>query len=294
MEAAIPSTVPRTGRRSTARHALPARYALPALCVALFLAGCGGENGDPDAAPTDAPTDSAGEAADDEHEAEPAGTLADAIIVIDPGHNGANNTAPEVINEQIDAGGLEKNCDSVGAATNDGYAEHEFNFELATELRDLLEDEGAEVILTRQDNDSVGPCLPERAAAANDVDADAAISIHADGGPPTGRGFHIIAPAEVRGYTEPIVEPSRLLGEEIRDHFADATDQPIADYITTEDGIHFRDDLGGLNLSTVPKVFLEAGNMRNEEDAALLRDPQWRSDAAQGLADGFAAFIDAS
>jgi N-acetylmuramoyl-L-alanine amidase len=53
-----------------------------------------------------------------------------------------------------------------------------------------------------------------------------------------------------------------------------------------------RGDLGGLNLSTVPKVFIECGNMRNARDAASLTDPAWRQDAAEGIADGLTAFLE--
>ena len=47
--------------------------------------------------------------------------------------------------------------------------------------------EGATVVLTRTSNTGVGPCVTERAAIGNRARADAAISIHADGGPPGGR-----------------------------------------------------------------------------------------------------------
>ncbi|MBK3589791.1 N-acetylmuramoyl-L-alanine amidase, partial [Streptomyces sp. MBT57] len=41
-------------------------------------------------------------------------------------------------------------------------------------------------------------------------------------------------------------------------------------------------------LSTVPKVFVECGNMRDPKDAALLTSASWRQKAAQGMADGIA------
>ena len=65
--------------------------------------------------------------------------------------------------------------------------------------------------LHAHDNSGVGPCINRRAAIGNKAKADAAISIHADGGPPRGHGFHVIYPGLVRGYTEPIVSPSRKL-----------------------------------------------------------------------------------
>ena len=54
-----------------------------------------------------------------------------------------------------------------------------------------VDDSGARVVLTRTSDTGWGPCITERAAIANRAHADAAISIHADGGPATGRGYHV-------------------------------------------------------------------------------------------------------
>ena len=53
-----------------------------------------------------------------------------------------------------------------------------------------------------------------------------------------------------------------------------------------------RDDLGGLNLSTVPKVLIECGNMRNATDAALLVSPAWQQQAARAIAAGITTFLE--
>ena len=52
-----------------------------------------------------------------------------------------------------------------------------------------------------------------------------------------------------------------------------------------------RSDLGGLNLSDVPKVFIETGNMRNATDARLLVTPSFRQRAARALARGLERFV---
>ena len=49
--------------------------------------------------------------------------------------------------------------------------------------------------------------------------------------------------------------------------------------------------LGGLNLSNVPKVFIETGNMRNSTDVALLESPDFRQRAAQALAAALSQFL---
>ncbi|RKS06128.1 N-acetylmuramoyl-L-alanine amidase [Nocardiopsis sp. Huas11] len=218
------------------------------------------------------------------------GPLGTRVVLIDPGHNGGNAEAVDEISELVSAGPERKACDTVGAETEDGYSEHEFNWDMALLVKERLEADGATVVLTRDDDEGVGPCIDQRAAIGNEAGADAALSIHADGGPPSGRGFHVIAPGEVDGFTEDIVEPSRLLAQDLRREYLEGSEVPYADYLA-EDGLDERTDLGGLNLSTVPKVFLEAGNLRNEEDAALLSDPRWRASAADAIARGLAAYL---
>ncbi len=45
--------------------------------------------------------------------------------------------------------------------------------------------------MSRGNDTGLGPCVDERAAMANALQPNAIVSIHADGGPPTGRGFHV-------------------------------------------------------------------------------------------------------
>jgi N-acetylmuramoyl-L-alanine amidase len=49
--------------------------------------------------------------------------------------------------------------------------------------------------------------------------------------------------------------------------------------------------MGGLNLSTVPKVMLECGNMRNSADAAKLTSAAFRQRIAASIAAGLTAFL---
>ncbi|WP_344107756.1 N-acetylmuramoyl-L-alanine amidase [Nocardiopsis rhodophaea] len=253
----------------------------------------GGE-GDASATPPTADPDEAGRKNGDGRKNADGGTssgpLADMTVVIDPGHNGGNEDAPDEINKLVPAGPSKKECDTVGAESSGGYAEHEFTWDFSQNLADQLQAEGATVVLTRDDNTGVGPCINERAEIGNDAEADAAISIHADGGPATGRGFHLIAPGRVEGFTEDIVEPSRQLAKDVRAAYRAGSGLPYADYLA-EDGLDERTDLGGLNLSTVPKVFLEAGNMRNPADAKKLADEEWREKAAGAVAEGIARYL---
>jgi N-acetylmuramoyl-L-alanine amidase len=216
--------------------------------------------------------------------------LAGATIAIDPGHNGRNWAHPQEINRLVDAGTLRKACDTTGTATASGYAEAAFTFDVAQRLRLLLRRAGATVVMTRASNAGWGPCITERAAIGNRAHADAAVSIHADGGPATGRGFHVIYPPAIRGLTSDIARPSKCLALAMRSAYGAGTGLPRATYLGGS-GLSMRSDLGGLNLSDVPKVFVETGNMRNRADARLLETPAFRQRIARSIANGLARFL---
>jgi N-acetylmuramoyl-L-alanine amidase len=212
------------------------------------------------------------------------------IITIDPGHNGGNAAHPEIVNRLVNAVTEMKPCDTTGTETNAGYPESAFTFDVAIRLAALLRAQGATVVLTRQTNTGVGPCITERAAIGNRAHSNAAISIHADGGPASGHGFHVIEPVDVHGPSTAILKPSARLAVDVRDAYQRITGLPPANYIGS-DGIDPRSDMGGLNLSTVPKVMVECGNMRNAGDARLLSSPAFRQRIAAALAAALARFL---
>jgi N-acetylmuramoyl-L-alanine amidase len=218
------------------------------------------------------------------------GSLQGKTILVDPGHNGGNAAHPEIINKKVPAGGFKKECDTTGTATNDeSLSEPAFTWDVAKRLRKLLEAEGAKVVFTRKNNAGVGPCINKRAAIGNKAKADAAISIHADGATASGHGFHVIYPGLVKGYTEPIIKPSRRLAIKVR--AALDTEGLTRSTYTGSKGLDKRTDLGGLNLSKIPKVFVELGNMRNSGDAKDLKSKAWREATARSLRDGLAGYL---
>ncbi|WP_328889271.1 N-acetylmuramoyl-L-alanine amidase [Streptomyces sp. NBC_00316] len=222
------------------------------------------------------------------------GPLTGRTVVIDPGHNPRNHEHTREIGRQVDIGTTHKECDTTGTSTNSGYAEARFTLDVSHRLRALLQAQGAKVILTYDDDRPFGPCVDERARIGNNAKADAVVSVHADGSAAGNRGFHVILPARVRGGaadTSKIVDPSRDLGTRIAGLFVRATGSAPSNYVGGHTGLDTRSDLGGLNLSTVPKVFIECGNMRDPKDAALLTSAGWRQKAAQGIADGISSYL---
>lgn len=210
-------------------------------------------------------------------------------MVLDPGHNGANASHPKRINRQVDIGqGMRKACDTTGTATDSGYSESAYTLAVARETARILRRNGAEVVLTRENNQGVGPCITRRARIGNRAEADAAVSIHADGGPVGGRGFHVIRPTRIEGLTDDIYAESRRLGRVLRDAYEERTGLPQSTYVG---GLVARGDLGGLRLSDVPKVFIETANMRNASDAGKLESRRFRKRIARGIAEGVIEYL---
>jgi N-acetylmuramoyl-L-alanine amidase len=216
--------------------------------------------------------------------------LAGHTIVIDPGHNGQDSEHPNEINAQVFIGNGSKACESTGTAGNDGYAEHAFTFDVATRVQAILTAAGAHVVMTRPSDDGWGPCIIDRARIGNEAHAELGLSIHGDGAPESGRGFHVIRPLPVPGYNDGIVEPSGRFATMLRDAFAAGTGMPTANYIASA-GLISRSDLGGLNMSHLPKVFIECGNMRNATDEAMLHDEAWRQRAAEAIAEAMNTYF---
>ncbi|MFE2299052.1 N-acetylmuramoyl-L-alanine amidase [Streptomyces sp. NPDC059445] len=222
------------------------------------------------------------------------GSLKGKVIVIDPGHNPANFRHASEINRKVNIGTNWKECDTTGTSTNAGYTEARFTLDVAHRMRAILEKQGATVKLTQDGDRSFGPCVDERARIGNAAHADAVVSLHADGSAAGNRGFHVILPASVHAGaadTRPIVAASRDLGEHIAGLFVRETGSAPSNYVGDGTGLVVRKDLGGLNLSTVPKVFIECGNMRDTKDAALLTSGAWREKAARGISEGIVGFL---
>ena len=114
------------------------------------------------------------------------------VVVLDPGHNGGNAAHRAEIGHPVpDGRGGTKPCNTTGTATDAGYPEHAFNFDVAQRTERVLEAAGVRVVLTRPNDVGVGPCVDVRGTAGQRADAAAVVAIHADGAAPSGSGFHV-------------------------------------------------------------------------------------------------------
>lgn len=215
--------------------------------------------------------------------------LAGIVIELDPGHNGGNATHLSYINKLVWIGNRWKACNTVGTTTLSGFTEHRFNWLVASLVKGRLEALGATVVLTRPSDTGYGPCITTRAQLAAKVGAKLTVSIHADGAPSSYHGFFVMKPGLVVGYTDDIITSSARLAKSIRSGMIGAG-FAVANYYAT-DGLKTRTDLGALNMSDVPAVMIELGNMKNATDAARMASSTWRGRYAAGLVAGIRLFL---
>ena len=219
--------------------------------------------------------------------------LAGRTIVIDPGHQLGNHNYPAEIDRLVQAGGFEKPCNTTGTATDGGFPEATFNWRVSRLLKLRLERLGATVRLTRHSNsqDRWGPCVNVRGRDGNRLPADLKISIHGDGSYAAGaHGFHVIAPTDRKPWTHDIFKTSRRLAWDTRASLR-GVGLTVATYIAGGDGLDFRSDLATLNLSNIPTVMVELGNMRSYVDARRMTSASGRATYARGLAHAVRRFL---
>jgi N-acetylmuramoyl-L-alanine amidase len=206
-------------------------------------------------------------------------------VFLDPGHNGANDAS---ISRQVPTGrGGTKDCQASGTSADDGYPEHTFTWDTTLRIRQALTALGVRTAMSRGNDNALGPCVDERAAMANALRPNAIVSIHADGGPATGRGFHV-------NYSSPPLNaaqsgPAVRFAQIMRDQIA-GSGIPPANYIGSG-GLYPRADLAGLNLAQYPSILVEMGNMKNPADSALMETPEGRQKYADAVVRGIAAFL---
>ncbi|WP_296392370.1 N-acetylmuramoyl-L-alanine amidase [Williamsia sp.] len=219
--------------------------------------------------------------------------LASKTVFLDPGHQGS--AAGNDLRKQVpDGRGGKKDCQTTGAVGVNKAAEHTVNWDVVQLVKAGLESQGAKVVLSRADDKGWGGCVDERANAANASKADLAVNVHADStsttADPAKKGFHIIVPKlPVPDPTVSLVQSTtgRKAAETMRDSFK-AAGFPPANYAGVNDGLQARSDIAAVNLTKVPDVFIEMGNLANPAEADALAGKTGQVKYAVAIIDGIA------
>jgi N-acetylmuramoyl-L-alanine amidase len=205
------------------------------------------------------------------------------VVALDPGHGPAGGSSAQVPNGR----GGTKDCQTSGTATDAGYPEHAFNYDVALRVRALLQAQAATVHLTRGDDPSEQVCVDKRGTFAQDTGSELLVSIHGDGNADrTVKGFFAIVSDPPLNQAQG--QPSLALAEALLGRLRAAGFTQNSAY---PGGLSKRSDIAGVSLSTKPVVMLELGEMRNPDEAAQMSSPEGRQRYAEAVAAGIADWL---
>ena len=241
------------------------------------------ESPSPAASPSKEAAESPSPAASPSREAEPEAEslpLAGVAIGLDPGHQAHSNKTPEPV-----APGSSQTKKSVSSGTQgswSGTPEYEVVLAVGLKLRQLLEEKGATVYMTRETNE-VNISNMERAHMMNELGVDLVLRLHCDGSEdPEKHGSSMLVPSN--DCTQAINAESERAGEILQKAYIEATG-------LHDRGLKYREDMSGFNHSTVPVVLSEMCYMTNEEEDALINTEDFQQTCAEGLCQGILNYI---
>lgn len=199
------------------------------------------------------------------------------LIVIDPGHT---SQVPDTT-EPVGPGSSEmKEADTVGTyGPASGLHEYELTMDVSQKLRAELEDRGYDVMLTHHDTFNPISCV-ERAAVANDNDADVFLRIHANGSENTeANGAMTICITQENPYHPDLYSASSRLSEIILDTYCEET-QANREYVWETD------TMTGNNWAEMPATLIELGYMTNPDEDLRMNQDSYQKLMAKAIADG--------
>ena len=198
------------------------------------------------------------------------------VIVLDPGHA---SQVPGTM-EPVGPGAAEmKEADTVGTfGPSSGLHEYDLTMDVTQKLRAELEERGYEVKLTHHDTFNPISCI-ERAAVANENEADAFIRIHANGSENTeANGAMTICITEENPYHPELYSASVRLSEILLDTYCQQTG-------TNREYVWETDTMTGNNWAEVPTSLIELGYMTNPDEDLKMNQDSFQKVMCNAIAD---------
>jgi len=203
-------------------------------------------------------------------------------VCLDPGH-------PSEVND--------------GMAVQNGVTENHINWIIAVEMKGVLEADGLNVVLTKEEEDKY-VTNEERAAIANESEAALFFRIHCDSGPESERGMTFYYPDRQgtwdgrTGPPEELIPTCELAAYTIHDIAMVELDGFLQDRgVRTDNETYVGSRQGGALrgsiLSRVPVVLVEVCFLSNADDAELVSNAGTRTIIVEALAEGIRGYVDA-
>lgn len=194
-------------------------------------------------------------------------SIKDKIIVLDPGHG------------SIQPGGWA----DPGAVGRSGLTEKDVVIDIAWKVQGILSKEKAHVIMTRT-GDMTTLDLAGRADIANESKADIFVSIHANAS----------AKPAIAGTSTYYYAPwDSLLGAQrvSRQRLASLVQQELVGQLGRRNIGVLESNFAVLRETKVPSILVETAFISNAEEEKLLADEEFRTRAAQGIANGIIRYF---
>ncbi|HWQ71574.1 MAG TPA: N-acetylmuramoyl-L-alanine amidase [Desulfitobacteriaceae bacterium] len=200
------------------------------------------------------------------------------VICIDAGHGNPNHPvryekiapASEILKPATAYG-------TVGVSTK--IPEYQLTMTVSAKIRDKLRLLGAEVIMTRESNETDLGNI-ERAETANKNSADISLRIHADGSEDSSvTGISVLYPGNKYITNEEMINKSKLAANFVLNGLVESTNGRSR-------GIVARNDLTGFNWSKVPAVLIEMGFLTNPAEDQALNTDDYQNKIVEGIIKG--------
>ncbi len=186
-------------------------------------------------------------------------SASDRVIVIDPGHGGSQP----------------------GATSPNGIKEKDLNLKISLKVEAALKQLGYNVIMTRDNDKTVG--LYERPGKANGIYADIFVSIHANSSTsPTPSGIEVLYSPATTGTNKKVDQYP--LAKMVMDEILKATG-------AKERGVIKRPDLVVIREANMPAILVEVGFLSNAEEEKQITNDSYQNKLVEGIIKGIEKYF---